>query len=405
MRVLIVDDEEQNIRLLQAMLRRVDGLETVTTTDPTQAAALFAEHRPDLVLLDLHMGDTDGVELMKTLQTQVLEHDFVPIVVLSADTDPISRERVLEAGAHDFLTKPLDFAEVVLRTRNLLRTRSLHLHLESQRAGLAEQLFQHERRDYAEAARRREATERIQSVLSRRAITMAFQPIADLRTGKVVGLEALSRFEGEPRRSPDRWFAEASEVGLGSDLELAAVELALTSLDVVPEDMFVSVNVSPQYLADGLLESVLSGRDLHRIVVELTEHSKVDDYGPLLDVVGALRARGVRAAVDDAGAGFASLQHILRLGPDLIKLDLSLTRDIDADPVRRALASCLVTFAFDVGAEIVAEGIETSSEQEALTSLGVGMGQGYHLARPGPLPAPRQVVAAGDELAPDGGLA
>jgi EAL domain-containing protein (putative c-di-GMP-specific phosphodiesterase class I) len=210
----------------------------------------------------------------------------------------------------------------------------------------------------------------------------------------VVGLEALSRFDSEPRRGPDRWFAEASEVGLGADLELAAVELALGQLDLVPEEMFVSINVSPQYLADGLLNAVLSGRHARRVVVELTEHAKVDDYEPLLECVSMLRARGVRAAVDDAGAGFASLQHILRLGPDLIKLDLSLTRDIDADPVRRALASSLVTFAFDVGAEIVAEGIETSSEQAALSSLGVGMGQGYHLGRPGPLPAPKNVARA-----------
>jgi EAL domain-containing protein (putative c-di-GMP-specific phosphodiesterase class I) len=394
MRVLIIDDEEESILLLQAMLQRVDRLVTVTTTEAKRATELFAQHRPDLVLLGLQIGDTDGVELMEMLQTQVAEHDFVPMVVMSAHTDPVARERVLAAGAHDLLTKPLEFSEVVLRTRNLLRTRSLHLHVESQRAALEEQLLQHETQERINSEHRREATERIRSVLSRRAITTAFQPIADLRSGDVVGLEALSRFDSEPRRGPDRWFAEASEVGLGADLELAAVEVALSQLDIVPEDMFVSINVSPQYLADGLLNTVLSGRHARRIVVELTEHAKVDDYEPLLECVSMLRARGVRAAVDDAGAGFASLQHILRLGPDLIKLDLSLTRDIDADPVRRALASSLVTFAFDVGAEIVAEGIETSSEQQALSSLGVGMGQGYHLGRPGPLPAPTNVATA-----------
>jgi EAL domain-containing protein (putative c-di-GMP-specific phosphodiesterase class I) len=392
MRVLIVDDEEPCVLLLQEILQRVDGLETITTTDPHLASELFLQHRPDLVLLDLHMGDTDGVELMERLQTHVAEHDFVPMVVMSDDSEPGARQRVLEAGAHDLLRKPLEFTEVVLRTRNLLRTRSLHLNVESQRAALAEQVRQHDTEAIADSDRRREVTERIRSVLNRRAITIAFQPIADLRSGQVVGLEALSRFSGEPSRGPDRWFAEATEVGLGSDLELTAIELALSHLDVVPEDMFVSVNVSPQYLADGLLDAALTGRHAERIVVELTEHVKVDDYGPLLDAVSRLRARGVRAAVDDAGAGFASLQHILRLGPDMIKLDLSLTRDIDADPVRRALASSLVTFAFEVGAEIVAEGIETPSEQETLSALGVNLGQGYHLARPGPLPAPKRVA-------------
>lgn len=397
MRVLIVDDEERDILLLQEMLARVDGLVTITTTDPRRAPELFREHRPDLVLLDLHMGETDGVELMERLQGLVAEHDFVPMVVMSAHSDADARERVLEAGAHDLLSKPLEVAEVVLRTRNLLRTRSLHLHVESQRAALAMQLHHHETRERVGDQHRREATGRIRSVLDRHAISIAFQPIADLRSGQVVGLEALSRFDAEPRRGPDRWFAEASEVGLGAELELEAIELALRKLDAVPEEMFLSVNISPQYLAEGLLESALVGRDAHRVVVELTEHAKVDDYGPLLDAVSRLKARGVRAAVDDAGAGFASLQHILRLGPDLIKLDLSLTRDIDADPVRRALASSLVTFAFDVGAEIVAEGIETSSEQEALRALGVGMGQGFHLARPGPLPAPENVSTVGED--------
>jgi len=391
MRALIIDDEEQNILLLKAMLQQIEGLVTISTTDPTLAGELFEQHQPDLVLLDLHMGAMDGVEVMEALRKLVVDDDFVPMVVVSADTNPAERQRVLEAGAHDFLTKPLDFAEVVLRTRNLLRTRSLHLHLQDQRASLARQLREHEQREQIAAEHRRAATEQIRSVLDRQAIAIVFQPVVDLRDGSVVGLEALSRFEDERRRSPDQWFAEAREVGLGSELELAAIELVLVQLPKVPEDMFVSMNISPDYLANGLLNLALAGRWGHRVVVELTEHAKVEDYGPLLDAVHDLRNRGVRSAVDDAGAGFASLQHILKLGPDLIKLDLSLTRDIDSDPVRRALASSLVTFAFEVGALIVAEGIETPSELQALTDLGVTMGQGYFLARPGPLPAPTRV--------------
>jgi EAL domain-containing protein (putative c-di-GMP-specific phosphodiesterase class I) len=338
---------------------------------------------------------------MAILREQIADGDYVPMVILSADADPTARARVLEAGADDFLTKPLDSSEVVLRTRNLLKTRSLHLHLEGQRASLAEQLGEHDLLVRADAERKLAATARIRSVLDRQAITTAFQPIVDLHSGRVVGLEALSRFGDEPIRGPDKWFAEAGEVGLGRDLELAAIKMALDQLSSVPEDMFISINISPEYLADGLLESVIDVEG-SRLVVELTEHSTVEDYGPLLEAVAALRERGVRAAVDDAGAGFASLQHILRLGPDLIKLDLSLTRDIDADPVRRALASSLVTFAFEVGAQIVAEGIETPAEQHALSSLGVTMGQGFHLARPGPLPAPTRVkteIAAEDRLA------
>ena len=120
----------------------------------------------------------------------------------------------------------------------------------------------------------------------------------------------------------------------------------------------------------------------HRIVAELTEHTRVDDYRGLLDALAPLRRQGLRIAVDDAGAGYAGLRHVLRLEPDLIKLDLELIRDIHTDPAKRAL----VTFAADTSAILVAEGIETADELATLRALGVPYGQGYHLARPGPLP-------------------
>lgn len=391
MRVLVVDDEALNVQLVQAMLARVEGVQTVATTDPTKATALFTEHPPDLVLLDLHMPSMSGLEVMGALGELVAPDDFVPVIVLTADVDPRARTAALEAGAHDFLVKPLDVTDVVLRVRNTLRTRALHVHLEGRRAELAEQLREHGLREEAAAERRRTLTERISRVVADRAITMAFQPIADLRDGRVVGVEALSRFSTEPVRGPDVWFAEAHEVGLGSELEMTAVRLALDALEQVPPGVFVSVNLSPENLAGGGFEAALDGHPGERIVVELTEHEHVEDYDALKAVIERMRRRGVRLAVDDAGAGFASLQHILRLEPDIIKLDLALTRDIDSDAVRRALASSLVTFAHEVGAEIVAEGIETPGEQSTLSALGIELGQGYHLARPGPLPIPSRL--------------
>lgn len=386
MSVLVIDDETLNVQLLQAMLARVEGLRTIATTDPTNAMALFKEHLPDLVLVDLHMPSMSGLEVMGALRELVAPDDFVPVIVLTADIDPKARAAALEAGAHDFLVKPLDVTDVVLRVRNTLRTRSLHVHLEGRRAELAEQLREHELRERAAAERLRTLTERIGRVVADRAITIAYQPIADLRDGRIVGVEALSRFVAEPARGPDAWFAEAREVGLGNELEMTAVGMALDALDQVPPAVFVSVNLSPESLVGGGLEVVLNGHPGDRIVIELTEHEHVEDYDALKAVIDPMRRRGIRLAVDDAGAGFASLHHILRLGPDVIKLDLALTRDIDSDAVRRALASSLVTFAHEVGAEIVAEGIETAGEQRTLSALGITLGQGYHLARPGPLP-------------------
>lgn len=117
-------------------------------------------------------------------------------------------------------------------------------------------------------------------------------------------------------------------------------------------------------------------------MLEITEHAHVEDYNCLLQAIEPLRARGVRLAVDDAGAGYSSLQHILQLQPDLIKLDIGLTRSIDLDPARRALASALVSFARETGSHIIAEGVETASELAALRSIGVDKAQGYFLGRP-----------------------
>ncbi len=233
-----------------------------------------------------------------------------------------------------------------------------------------------------------EARGRIEGVLDTRAFHVLLQPVAELRSGCVIGAEALSRFTAEPERTPDLWFAEAWRVGLGVELELAALRAALALHAQVPEGAYLAVNLSPRTLQrDELLEELRSA-DGSRLVLELTEHDRVDDYETLCRAAAHVRALGVRIAVDDAGAGFASFQHILNLRPDIIKLDRELTRAVDRDAARYALASALVTFAASVGAEICAEGIETVGELETLQRLGVRFGQGYLLGRPALPPAP-----------------
>jgi EAL domain-containing protein (putative c-di-GMP-specific phosphodiesterase class I) len=236
-----------------------------------------------------------------------------------------------------------------------------------------------------EIVRRREATERVQRMLEEDAYTIVVQPIADLKTARVVGVEALSRFNAAPERTPDGWFAEAKEVGLGLELELKTVRSALELVALLPRDMYLAVNLSPDTIASPRFVELMDGIPAERVVLEVTEHAPVDDYEVLAKSLEPFRAQGCRLAVDDAGAGFASFRHILRLNPDVIKLDMTLTRNIDHDPARRALASGLISFASDLGAKIIAEGIENTSELGALRALGVGLGQGYYLGRPEPL--------------------
>ncbi len=233
----------------------------------------------------------------------------------------------------------------------------------------------------------RSLAELIDTVIAEKALTSVYQPIFNLATMRPAGVEGLSRFTAMPYRSPDLWFADAFAAGRGIDLELAAIEVALRPLSRLPPSIYLSVNASARTIVSGRLESALADMPLDRIVLELTEHEVVADYDALLGALGPLRRGGIRIAVDDAGAGFASLQHILRLGPDRIKLDMSLTRDIDSDPARRALASAMVTFARETGAYLIAEGIETRAELEVLMAIGVDKGQGYLLGRPASLDA------------------
>ena len=251
-------------------------------------------------------------------------------------------------------------------------------------------LYAHDVRQMYEKERaleetRRRQLERVRAVLAGDALSMVFQPIVELGRGGTVGMEALARFAVEPRRPPDVWFAEAAAVGLLVDLELAAVDAALAQFDRVGPRTYVSVNLSPESVMSPRLLPVVAGHPGERIVIEVTEHAPVEDYETVNAALASLRAQECRLAIDDTGAGFASLRHILRLAPEVIKLDLSLTQGLDSDPARRALATALIFFAGEIGATIVAEGIETQAEVDALRTLGVGFGQGYFFGRPGPL--------------------
>lgn len=227
-----------------------------------------------------------------------------------------------------------------------------------------------------------ETSDRVASVIATGSMRTACQPIVAFDSGRVVGVEALARFPSPPEQPPDRWFAEAHAAGIGVDLEIDAVRSALKLLDHLPEDMYLAINAGPDAVRRiddlGLLNGV--GQ---RLVVELTEHIEVDDYDALCSSIDRLREIGARIAIDDTGSGISTFAHILRLAPDVIKLDRVLTMGIDTDPVRRALAGALMTFAAETGATVIAEGIETAAELDTVQRLDIRYGQGFYLGRPG----------------------
>lgn len=239
-------------------------------------------------------------------------------------------------------------------------------------------------------------TERIAAVIASDTITILHQPIHDLRSGRPVGVECLARFADAAERGPDCWFAEAATVGLGPELELLAVRAALNTLRHVPTDCYIAVNVSPETVIGGSLRPLVVGASRDRLVIEVTEHDAVNDYVALAAELKWLQSHA-RIAIDDVGSGYSGLRHIVDLRPDILKLDMSLTRQIDTDPARRALAHALVCFAREIGCKLVAEGVETEAERTTLAELEVGLAQGYLFSRPMPVVAAQQLLLGEQE--------
>ena len=267
------------------------------------------------------------------------------------------------------------FAEKLRELQNQIEA---NFHAEGEKAAREEELAG------ADRARRERLAGRIRRLIGGEGLDVALQPIVDLASGRVVGAEALARFtdaDGEAIPT-ESCFLDAHALGLGLELELAAVRLALRTHDRLPDGLYLALNASPALLAGDELLTVLARHERRPLVVELTEHQAVEDYFSLVRSLDALRDHGIRIAIDDVGSGFSSFRHVTRVNPEILKLDRSLVCGIDDDPVRQSLAAAIVAFAADVGAVVVSEGIESEAELACLRGLAVGLGQGFFLGRP-----------------------
>ncbi len=221
---------------------------------------------------------------------------------------------------------------------------------------------------------------RLDRALEKDGFRVVLQPVVDLETLQPIKFEALSRFgDGRP---PQIWFEEARQVGRQVELEVAAVEKALALLGRFPDDMAIGFNASPQTIASGALIEAIRHVPPERLVVEITEHDVAEDFDELAIALEALRRAGIRTAADDVGAGFSGLIALLRMQPDILKLDIELVRDINQNLAKQALVLGMVDFARKTGAVTTAEGVETEEECAALRRLKVDFGQGYLFARP-----------------------
>lgn len=381
-RVLVAEDEPILRRAVATLIERTESLELVGLAEDAGEAIEMAEStQPDVALVDVKMPEGGGPRATREIRT------ISPRTKILAYSGYDDRSTVLEmvrAGAHGYLVKgspPADLVDAIVKVANGLGTISSEVI-----AGVFDELAVKLEHEAVESELQQRQSARISEVLDGDLLTLIYQPVMDLQARHILGFECLARFNTEPYRPPNVWFAEAAAVGMGVELEMRAIEIALSTRSLLPEGLLLNVNASPSTIVSTVFSRRMANEDLSSMVLEITEHAAIDNYDRLEKALEDFRAAGGRLAVDDAGAGFASLRHILRLAPEEIKLDISLTRGIHLDRRKKALGAALISFAHEIEAVIVAEGVEEQAELDALVNLGVKYGQGYFLARPGPLP-------------------
>ncbi|WP_051080758.1 EAL domain-containing protein [Thioalkalivibrio sp. ALMg13-2] len=333
----------------------------------------------------LHVGDSDPVELS---YCQRVIDGRLPGLLHNAVENPVAAELQatfdLPVGAH--LSVPIRFSDGQVYGTLCVFDRKADTSLTERDLGLmrvfgdfvGNQLEREQRR----RQQRDEHRGRIQRVLDDELFSIALQPICNIEQDETVGYEALARFGAEPQQGPDRWLEDAERVGLREDLELALLKKALALLEILPDRYYISLNASPDVIRSGRFHQLLRSQPLNRVMLEVTEHAVVEDYDVLGDALSDLRADGLRLAIDDAGAGYASFRHIIRLRPNVIKLDRSLVQGVSVNSGLRALAMALIRFAEETGGKIVAEGVETEHDLDVLREIGVYKVQGYLIGRP-----------------------
>ena len=396
-RVAIVDDGEVVREALVHLLESEPGFEVAWTAgDPDEAISSATRDTPEVILIDVRMPAGGGPRATREI---LREHPAVRVVAVSAYGERTTVMEMLRAGAVGYVLKGSPAEEILAA---VVAASQGGTRLSPQVSGeVVQELAGRLRSEASDDRRKSEIESRVRrAVEDPDVLTMVFQPVFDIARMRIVGVEALSRFRIDPPTPADVWFAEAEEIGRRPQLELAALRRAFDLLVDLPSALFFSVNASPETILGDEFRALIATTIGARLVVEITEHAVVEDYEAIAEVTEEIRQGGGRLAVDDVGAGFASLRHILRLSPDVIKIDRSLTAGVDRDAGARALAQALIAFAAATGAVVVAEGLERQEELETMRDLGAGFGQGHHLGEPMPMADLLALLEGGSSIPP-----
>jgi EAL domain-containing protein (putative c-di-GMP-specific phosphodiesterase class I) len=354
-RVLVVDDDD-DVRSAMARVLRSVGHHVSEAASVKDALRGLGTSAPDVVVADVNMPEADGTELLRILSEAKLD---LPVIFVTGWPSVETAARAVRYGAFRYLTNEL--RETVLEALQYSRISQLR-HGPDGRAELGQQL---------------------QAALD--SMWIAVQPIVDSTTRAVHGYEALLRSEEPSLPNPLAVIEAAEKLGSVHVLGRRVRRLVAEVIAAGPPSVTYFVNVHPADLADDDLFEADGplAKYAHRVVLELTERATLEGIADVAKRLDVLRAQRYRIAIDDLGAGYAGLSYFATLQPDLMKLDMSLVRDVETDPVKRRVILSLVALSHSLGIEVVAEGVETVGERDELVRLGCTYLQGYGLARPG----------------------
>lgn len=368
-RVLVADDDGGVVDVLRALIQSQDDLLFIGSANDTEhAIAMAVREQPDVALVDVRMPGGGGVRATREIARRCPR---TRVIALTAHEDEATVIAMMAAGANAYVPKGES-------TERILREIHRPMHLVSVTGDTDLGVWSTERRATTRAPgdRRKERQRRIRDALDTDAVSAVHRPILDVNSATVVGVAARTRVAKLPMRGGDAWIAEAEAVGLLEEFEIAVLRAADRDAGLLPSAAFLLVHVSPATILDPGYREALRAIGCERIVLELTEHARVDDYTPLNDALTPLRADGTRLAVADVGAGLSSLRHVAMLAPDFVTIDTALTDEVDEDSARHAVVAALAARATQLGARTIAENVTTISQLEELTGLGVGLVEG-----------------------------
>ena len=374
-RVLVADDEETVVDVLRALIGSDPSLRFVgAARDAEDAIELAVRERPDVVLLDVRMPGGGGLRATREITKRC---SSTKVVALSAHEDSDTVIGMISAGASAYVPKG-DSTEKILRT--------IHRAVDSNYAAT-------ERKPPLSVVspllpRRTQQSTAVAKAILDGAITAEFEPIADLATGQIVGLDARPRVATLPHRSYDTWLADAEAADLLLDVELAAFRASLLALPMIPEDLFLEFEVTPSTAIEGRFRRAIRRPVASRIALGFSPLAPADTAALGTDpngILAGLRGRGVRIAARDVGPGFAGLRHLSHLSPDLARLDGTLVRALGESFSTHSIVAAMVACASDVGARLIAPGVGSEEQLQELRHLGVEMVQGPLVGGPVPL--------------------